>query len=158
IGTGSDLTERKLAERRITMLAHHDPMTGLLNRTKFTEQLNSCVARLERYGTPFSVLFLDLDQFKSVNDSRGHMAGDKLLTQVAQRIQGLVRETDLAARLGGDEFAIILPSDCNVDSVGQLAARMIEEIRQVYVIDDEQITIGVSIGIAMAPMNGTRPD
>ncbi|QDZ11215.1 putative bifunctional diguanylate cyclase/phosphodiesterase [Devosia ginsengisoli] len=158
IGTGSDVTERKLAERRITMLAHHDPMTGLLNRTKFTEQLNSCVARLERYGTPFSVMFLDLDQFKSVNDSRGHMAGDRLLTQVARRIQGLVRENDLVARLGGDEFAVILPNDCNVDSVGPLAARMIEEIKQVYVIDDEQINIGVSIGIAMAPMNGTRPD
>ncbi len=158
IGTGSDVTERKLAERRITMLAHHDPMTGLLNRTKFTEQLNSCVARLERYGTPFSVMFLDLDQFKSVNDSRGHMAGDRLLAQVARRIQGLVRENDLVARLGGDEFAVILPNDCNVDSIGPLAARMIEEIRQVYVIDDEQINIGVSIGIAMAPMNGTRPD
>ena len=158
IGTGSDLTERKLAERRITMLAHHDPMTGLLNRTKFTEQLNSCVARLERYGTPFSVMFLDLDQFKSVNDSRGHMAGDRLLTQVARRIQGLVRETDLVARLGGDEFAIILPNDCNVESVGGLADRLIEETRRAYLVDDDQINIGVSIGIAMAPMNGTRPD
>src|SRR5690606_18485363 len=158
IGTGSDLTERKLAERRITILAHHDPMTGLLNRTKFTEQLNSCVARLERYGTPFSVMFLDLDQFKSVNDSRGHMAGDRLLTQVARRIQGQVRETDLVARLGGDEFAIILPNDCNVESIGNLASRLIEVIKQGYVIDDDQINIGVSIGIAMAPMNGTRPD
>ena len=158
IGTGSEVTERKLAERRITMLAHHDPMTGLLNRTKFTEQLNSCVARLERYGTPFSVMFLDLDQFKSVNDSRGHMAGDRLLTQVARRIQGQVRETDLVARLGGDEFAIILPNDCNVESIGNLASRLIEVIKQGYVIDDDQINIGVSIGIAMAPMNGTRPD
>jgi len=158
IGTGSDITERKIAERRITMLAHHDPMTGLLNRTKFTEQLNSCVARLERYGTPFSVMFLDLDQFKSVNDSRGHMAGDKLLVMVARRILGLVRETDFAARLGGDEFAIILPNDCNVESVGRLAARLIEEIKRAYLIDDDQVHIGVSIGIAMAPMNGTRPD
>lgn len=158
IGTGSDVTERKIAERRITMLAHHDPMTGLLNRTKFTEQLNSCVARLERYGTPFSVMFLDLDQFKSVNDSRGHMVGDRLLTLVARRIQALVRETDLLARLGGDEFAIILPNDCNVESVGQLAVRLIEEIKRPYNLDEDQVSIGVSIGIAMAPMNGTRPD
>lgn len=158
MGTGSDVTERKIAERRITLLAHHDPMTGLLNRTKFTEQLNSCVARLERYGTPFSVMFLDLDQFKSVNDSRGHLAGDKLLVMVARRIQSLVRETDLAARLGGDEFAIILPNDCNVESVAGLAARLIEEIRAPYLIEDDQVAIGVSIGIAMAPMNGTRPD
>jgi diguanylate cyclase (GGDEF)-like protein/PAS domain S-box-containing protein len=158
IGTGSDVTERKLAEKRITMLAHHDPMTGLLNRTKFTEQLNSCVARLERYGTPFSVMFLDLDQFKSVNDTKGHMAGDKLLVQVARRIDGLVREADLAARLGGDEFAIILPNDADADNAARLAARLIEEIKQPYAIDGDHLTIGVSIGIAMAPMNGTRPD
>lgn len=158
IGTGSDVTERKLAEKRITMLAHHDPMTGLLNRTKFTEQLNSCVARLERYGTPFSVMFLDLDQFKSVNDSRGHMAGDKLLTQVARRIDSLVRESDIAARLGGDEFAIILPNDADADNAGRLAARLIEEIKQPYAIDGDHVAIGISIGIAMAPMNGTRPD
>jgi len=158
IGTGSDVTARKVSERRITMLAHHDPMTGLINRTKFTEQLNSCVARLERYGTPFSVMFLDLDEFKSVNDSRGHMAGDRLLTLVARRIQGMVRETDLAARLGGDEFAIVLTNECNVDSVSGLARRLIEEIKRPYTIDGDHVTIGVSIGIAMAPMNGTRPD
>ncbi|MGB3339319.1 MAG: EAL domain-containing protein [Devosia sp.] len=158
IGTGSDVTERKLAERRITMLAHHDPMTGLRNRTRFTEQLNGCVARLERYGTPFSVMFLDLDQFKSVNDSRGHLAGDRLLVQVARRLQSMVRETDVTARLGGDEFAVILPNDCNVESVGRLAARMIEEIGRSYLIDGEEVEVGVSIGIAVAPMNGTRPD
>ncbi len=158
IGTGSDITQRKLAERRITMLAHHDPMTGLLNRTKFTEQLNSCVARLERYGTPFSVMFLDLDQFKSVNDSRGHMAGDRLLVMVARRIQGLVRETDFAARLGGDEFAIIFPNLCDVDQLGALASRIIGEIRRPFQFDDDQISIGVSIGMAMAPLNGTRAD
>ena len=158
IGTGSDVTDRKLAERRITMLAHHDPMTGLLNRTRFTEQLNSCVARLGRYGTPFSVMFLDLDQFKSVNDSRGHMAGDRLLTQVARRIQAMVRETDVTARLGGDEFAIILPNDCSVENMGRLAMRLIEEIKRPYVVDDDQVSIGVSIGIAMAPANGTQPD
>lgn len=158
IGTGSDITERKIAERRITMLAHHDPMTGLLNRTKFTEHLNSCVARLERYGAPFSLMFLDLDQFKSVNDGRGHLVGDKLLVQVAKRIHAMVRDTDLAARLGGDEFAIILPNDSNADKVGALAARVIEEIKRPCAIDGEQIHIGVSIGIAIAPMNGTRPD
>ena len=158
MGTASDVTERKMAERRITMLAHHDSMTGLLNRTKFTEQLGSCVARLERYGTPFSVMFLDLDQFKSVNDSRGHMAGDRLLVQVAKRIQGLVRETDLPARLGGDEFAIILPNDSNADGIALLASRLIEEIKRPYQLDDDHVSIGVSIGIAMAPVNGTRPD
>lgn len=158
LGTGSDVTERKIAERRITMLAHHDPLTGLLNRTKFTEHLNSCMGRLERYGTPFTVMFLDLDQFKSVNDSRGHLAGDKLLVQVARRLQATLRETDLTARLGGDEFAVILPNDGNEERVGRLAARLIEAIARPYEIDGEEIKLGVSIGIALAPANGSRPD
>lgn len=158
IGTGSDITQRKMTERRITMLAHHDSMTGLLNRTKFTEHLNSCVARLERYGTPFAVMFLDLDHFKSVNDSRGHMAGDKLLVQVAKRLGEVMRDTDLAARLGGDEFALILPSECEDHDVMALAERLIEQIRQPYTIDEEYVVIGVSVGIAMAPLNGTRSD
>jgi diguanylate cyclase (GGDEF)-like protein/PAS domain S-box-containing protein len=158
IGTGSDVTERKLAEYRITMLAHHDPMTGLLNRSKFTEQLNSCVARLERYGTPFSVMFLDLEQFKAVNDARGHLVGDKALTRVAHRIQAMVRETDLAARLGGDDFAILLPNDSNVDGLGRLAMRLIEEIKRPIVIDGEPVSIGVSVGVVMAPLNGNQAD
>ncbi len=159
MGTTSDITERKAAERRITVLAHHDSMTGLLNRTKFTEQLGSCVARLERYGTPFAVMFLDLDHFKSVNDSRGHMAGDRLLVQVARRIQSLVRETDLVARLGGDEFALILPHDTDPDHLSVLATRLIDAIREPYQVDgDDPVSIGVSVGIAIAPVNGTRPD
>ncbi len=158
IGTGSDITERKIAERRITTLAHHDSMTGLLNRIKFTEQLGLCVSRLERYGTPFTVLFLDLDQFKAVNDTRGHMAGDRLLVQVATRIKALVRDTDMAARLGGDEFAILLPNDADAEGVRDLATRLIAEIRAPFEIDGDQVSIGVSIGIAMAPLNGTRPD
>ena len=98
-------------------LAHNDALTGLLNRGKFTDHLKQCVARLERYGSPFTLLFLDLDQFKSVNDSRGHLIGDKLLIQVAHRIRSCVRESDIVARLGGDEFAIILsrPSENDGD-------------------------------------------
>src|SRR5690606_22960659 len=82
LGTVSDISERKISERRITLLAHHDSLTGLLNRTRFTEQLALNEARLERYGTPFTVMYLDLDQFKGVNDSKGHMAGDRLLVAV----------------------------------------------------------------------------
>lgn len=158
IGTGSDVTQQKLAEKRITTLAHNDSLTGLLNRTKFTEHLNQSVARLERYGSSFSILFLDLDQFKAVNDSRGHITGDKLLAQVAKRITTLVRENDCVARLGGDEFAILLTNEVAPEHCAGLAARLIEDIRRPYLIDDEAISIGVSIGIAIAPINGTRPD
>jgi diguanylate cyclase (GGDEF)-like protein/PAS domain S-box-containing protein len=158
VGAGSDVSERKIAERRMTRLAHHDTMTGLLNRTKFTELLNQAVARLERYGAPFSVLYLDLDQFKSVNDTRGHMVGDKLLVQVAQRVQRAVRDTDVVARLGGDEFAIILPNDAMAENVAKVAARLLDDVKRPYDIEGELVSVGVSIGIALAPMNGTQPD
>jgi len=158
IGTASDITTERLAERRISFLAHNDALTGLLNRGKFTDHLKQCVARMERYGSPFTLLFLDLDQFKSVNDSRGHLIGDKLLIQVGQRIRACVREKDIVARLGGDEFAVILNRPSENDETAALAARLVESISEHYVIDEEIISIGVSIGIAIAPINGTRPD
>jgi diguanylate cyclase (GGDEF)-like protein/PAS domain S-box-containing protein len=158
IGTASDVTTEKIAERRINYLAHNDALTGLLNRGKFTEHLKSCVARLERYGSPFAVLYLDLDQFKAVNDSRGHLIGDRLLVEVGRRIRAAARETDVVARLGGDEFAIILTSGCDVSAASALAARLVEEVGRAYEFEEEVVVIGVSIGIALAPVNGTRPD
>jgi len=158
IGKGADVTERKRAERRITMLAHHDPLTGLINRTKFTEQLNNCVARLERYGTPFTIMFLDLDQFKLVNDSKGHLVGDKLLAQVAQRVKALTRHFDFAARLGGDEFAILLTDECDAERSAALATSLIAAVSEPFDFEEGTISVGISIGIAMAPINGTRPD
>jgi diguanylate cyclase (GGDEF)-like protein/PAS domain S-box-containing protein len=158
LGTGSDITERKIAERRITLLAHHDSLTGLLNRTKFTEQLSLNVARLERYGTPFAIMFLDLDQFKGVNDSKGHMAGDRLLAEAARRMQALLGEIDIVARLGGDEFAILLPDTGDRAAVETLAVRLVSAMREPFNIESDMFLIGASIGIAMAPGDGIRPD
>ena len=149
---------RRIAERRINYLAHNDALTGLLNRAKFTEHLKQCVARLERYGSPFVVLYLDLDRFKAVNDSRGHLIGDRLLAKVAKRIRPPLREADIAARLGGDEFAIILNNNCDVDETAVLAQRLVETVSKRYEFDEDDVSIGVSIGIAIAPLNGTRPD
>ena len=158
IGTAADITAEKLAEKRVNFLAHNDTLTGLLNRAKFTEQLKLSVARLERYGSPFSILFLDLDEFKKVNDSRGHLIGDRLLTEVSKRIRSSIREADLAARLGGDEFAIVLNGNCSSDETAALAARLVKMVGEPYQFEEETVSIGVSIGIAMAPINGIRPD
>lgn len=158
LGSASDITSERLAERKVNFLAHHDSLTGLLNRGKFTEHLRQAVARLERYGSPFTVLYLDLDQFKPINDSRGHLVGDKLLMQVAGRISSAIRDTDVAGRLGGDEFAIILTNNCDADATAKLASRMIGAISKPYTVDDEIMSVGVSVGIAIAPINGTRPD
>ena len=104
------------------------------------------------------MLYLDLDQFKAVNDSRGHMIGDRLLVQVSKRIKSALREADIAARLGGDEFAIILNNNYDADETAALAHRLVETVSQPYEFDDDIVSIGVSIGIAIAPINGTRPD
>jgi diguanylate cyclase (GGDEF)-like protein/PAS domain S-box-containing protein len=158
IGTASDVTAEKNSERRINYLAHNDALTGLLNRAKFTEHLKQSVARLERYGSPFVVLYLDLDQFKAVNDSRGHLIGDKLLVKVSKRIRATLRDGDVIARLGGDEFAVILNNSSDAAETAALAQRLVENISKRYELDDETVTVGCSIGIAIAPINGTRPD
>lgn len=158
IGTGSDITQRKLAERRITTLAHHDGLTGLLNRARFNEHLNQSVSRLERYGSPFAVMLLDLDRFKAVNDSQGHRAGDQVLIEVARRISGQLRDSDIAARLGGDEFAILLPGEGSEEVARGLAARLVADIRLPILMGSKDVTVGASIGVAIAPGAGSEAD
>jgi len=158
IGTMSDITTEVRAKETLSFLAYNDGLTGLSNRSHFTKRLNECVARLERYGSPFAVLYLDLDKFKAVNDSRGHQMGDQLLVQVGRRLGGLVRDTDVVARLGGDEFAIIMPDGADAEALASLAKRLIAVIEQPFTIEGEELIIGLSVGIALAPTNGTRPD
>ncbi|MEM9279296.1 MAG: EAL domain-containing protein, partial [Pseudomonadota bacterium] len=153
----SDRTGERNAEEEKSRLALSDPLTGLMNRARFSEEIDRETAKLERYGTNFTLMFLDLDKFKLVNDMRGHMVGDKLLRLVSERILACVRETDSVARLGGDEFAIIMRNECDAGAAARLAARLLQSVSRKYEIDGEFHTIGVSIGIALAPMNGTRP-
>jgi diguanylate cyclase (GGDEF)-like protein/PAS domain S-box-containing protein len=147
-----DITERKKVEHRIAYLAHHDGLTGLANRTALLQKIDEAGARWRRRREAFSVLLLDLDRFKQVNDSMGHPAGDRLLTEVAARLKPLLRETDVLARLGGDEFAIIQSGDGDSDpreGAAALARRIIEGIGRPFAMDRGEITIGTSIGIAL---------
>ncbi len=157
-GVCSDISVQKTSEERVRFLAHNDALTGLVNRTQFTDQLNQKVSRLERYGTPFSVLYIDLDSFKIVNDSKGHPVGDKLLSLVGDRLRAEVREVDVLARIGGDEFAIIMDLKEDGASEAALSERIIKSLSTPFEIDGDIISIGASIGIAKAPINGTRPD
>ena len=118
--THEDITERARNEKRIAFLAQHDLLTGLANRALFSEKLEDAAKRLRRHGTTFTVLMLDLDKFKNVNDTLGHPAGDQLLVEVAQRLRSSLRDTDVLARLGGDEFAIIQENEKN-QSEGAIA-------------------------------------
>ena len=152
-----DITERRSAEARIAHLARHDGLTGLPNRTQLIERLEDAQPRLAR-GAHFALLCLDLDRFKQVNDTLGHPIGDKLLQKVTRRLKAAVRETDIVARLGGDEFAIIQDSANQPEDVTALAARLVREVSEPYVIDGHRIIIGTSIGIALAPNDGVSAE
>jgi diguanylate cyclase (GGDEF)-like protein/PAS domain S-box-containing protein len=150
-----DLSERKKAEDRIRYLAHHDQLTGLANRAFFLEMIEEAGARVRRYGEPFAVFMLDLDRFKSVNDTLGHPAGDALLRAVTKRLNTTLREVDFLARLGGDEFAVIQRGGGNQrEAATALARRIIAALGDTYDLDGHQVSIGTSIGIALAPTNG----
>ena len=147
---------RRNAEK-ITHMARHDSLTGLPNRVLFQERAEMAVAELGR-GRPFSMLCLDLDRFKAVNDGLGHGAGDQLLRGVAERIRSCLRETDTAARLGGDEFAIIIKDAPLPDHAALVARRVIDVVSRPYEIQGHEVRIGVSIGIASAPGDGHDAD
>jgi diguanylate cyclase (GGDEF)-like protein len=157
VGIHQDVTEATKAEAQINHLAHHDALTGLPNRMLFKTRLEESLKHVPR-GEQVAVLCLDLDHFKAVNDTLGHPIGDKLLEVVARRLTECVRETDTVARLGGDEFAIIVSGGAEPERVTSLASRIIEVIGQSYGIGGHQVMTGTSIGIALAPIDGTTPD
>jgi diguanylate cyclase (GGDEF)-like protein len=157
VATQEDITERRHAEQQITHLAHHDALTDLPNRALFRERLEQELERARR-GEQLAVLYIDIDEFKSVNDSLGHPAGDELLKAVASRLQSCVREADFVARLGGDEFAIVQTGIKQPCDVVDLVRRIYEAIREPYECLGHQVATDASIGIALAPNDGTDLD
>jgi diguanylate cyclase (GGDEF)-like protein len=145
-----------LANRRVLELAQTDILTGLPNRAFFLEQLEEVDSYKRRGSGAFSILMLDLDRFKNVNDSLGHAAGDALLRQVALRLKSAIRSADVLARLGGDEFAII-QAGCDDQRAGSidLATRIAKLIAEPFLLQGNQVEVGTSIGIAMAPEHGS---
>jgi diguanylate cyclase (GGDEF)-like protein len=154
-----DITERRRAEAEIVHLARHDVLTGLANRAEFNARLEEASRRLKRNGGNLAVMMIDLDRFKAVNDTLGHLAGDQLLSEVARRLQSTVRDTDVLARLGGDEFAIIQEGGADQrEGAVALALRIIEAISVPFDLNGQQVEVGTSIGIALAPEDGVEPD
>lgn len=153
-----DVTERKQAEARIAHMAHHDALTDLPNRVLFRERMAKALEQRGRGDTSMGVLCLDLDNFKLVNDTLGHPLGDRLLEAAAARIERTVREGETAARLGGDEFAILVPELSAPEELGALARRLIEVVGEPYKIEDLVVTVGTTIGIAVAPGDGDDAD
>ena len=157
VATLEDITEEKRAEERIVHVAHHDALTGLPNRILFAEQLEQALKRVRR-GERLAVFYIDLDHLKRVNDTLGHPIGDKLLKGVADRLRGCVRDIDTVGRLSGDEFAIIQSSIDGPADAGALAIRIREAIRAPADLNGHQVVMDASIGISIAPDNGTEPD
>ena len=157
VTTLEDITERRRVEDRITHLAHYDALTDLPNRALFHEQLKRELARIAP-GEQLAVLYIDIDEFKSVNDTLGHLIGDELLKSVAVSLGRCVRDTDFVARLGGDEFAIVQTGIRTADDVTGLVTRVLDTIREPYECLGHQVTTDASIGIALAPQHGTDLD
>jgi diguanylate cyclase (GGDEF)-like protein len=157
VTTHEDITERRQSDQRIAHLAHYDALTDLPNRVLFHEQLKRELACVTA-DRQLAVLYVDIDEFKSVNDSLGHMIGDELLKALAIRLRGCVREGDFVARLGGDEFAIVRTTVKTADDVDELVMRALDAIREPCECLGHQLTTDASIGIALAPQHGSDLD
>lgn len=148
LGSMMDVTERKSLEDQLTHQALHDPLTNIANRALFKDRVDHALTKLGRSNSSLAVLFLDLDNFKSINDSQGHAAGDKLLIAVAGRLQDCLRNADTAARLGGDEFAVLVESMFRPDEAVMIAERILSVFKQPFIVEGKEIFVGTSIGIA----------
>ncbi len=158
LSVGMDITARKKAEMRLAWLADHDSLTGLYNRRRFTRELNDAVAAARRYRRTGALLFLDLDQFKYINDTSGHHAGDRLLQRLGELLPSILREVDVIGRLGGDEFAVIL-NQATADEAVQVTKKILAHICEIEFPVGEQIhKLSASIGIALFPDHGTTTE
>lgn len=160
IGVTRDITAQKVAEERIAHLAFHDPLTGLANRALFADRLRLAIGRLGRQPGWVAVFVVDLDWFKVVNDSLGHLGGDEVLRRIAGRLERAVRPTDTAARLGGDEFIVVaeFPSGDGHAGVEACVGRVLESIRRPIVIDGQALTVTASIGVAVTSAGDADPE
>ncbi|MFT3733992.1 MAG: EAL domain-containing protein [Rhodocyclaceae bacterium] len=154
----SDITERKASEARIAFLAHHDPLTALPNRTLFQDRLEQALARAERSEQKVALLFLDLDRFKTINDSLGHIAGDRLLRAVAERLSFCVRDTDTVCRQGGDEFLIVLSDLLDAEVPARIAEKILRKLAEPFDLEGHTLGTSFSIGIAVYPDDGRSTD
>lgn len=148
------LTERRYSEMRLDMLANHDPLTGLPNRSYFQDFLGHALARAQREKSQVSLLFIDLDRFKHINDSQGHEVGDQVLRVVANRLDEQLRADDFVARLGGDEFAVIMIHPPASRAASRVARKLIKALAESFKIDQRRYAIGASIGISVFPDDG----
>jgi diguanylate cyclase (GGDEF)-like protein/PAS domain S-box-containing protein len=157
-GTVEDITGRKSYEQQVEYQATHDILTGLPNRSLLADRLQQCMNFANRYCSKIAVAFIDLDQFKLINDSMGHHIGDQLLITMAERLSGCVREADTVVRLGGDEFVLLLTSLHKAEDISQSMLRVLAAVAEPCLIEGREFIVSCSIGIALYPDDGNEPN
>lgn len=158
LGASFDITERKEQEEELRVSATHDPLTALPNRRLLEDRLKVALAQASRKNLRVGVILMDLDNFKQVNDRLGHLAGDELLVELARRLCALVRGGDTVARLGGDEFVLVVPEINQPRDAQKVARRILEAIRQPFIINGEELSVSSSLGTAIFPDHGGSPE
>ncbi|PWV74535.1 sensor domain-containing diguanylate cyclase [Halomonas sp. A11-A] len=158
IGVARDVTALRQAEDELRYLAHHDALTGLTNRSLFYDRLESALHAAHRHQSGLALLFLDLDDFKRINDAHGHAVGDRVICSVARRLEGCVRETDTVARMGGDEFTVLLTDIHSTDAVSRKVEQILAVLSQPLGGELDGIAPSCSIGVACYPYDGEDAD
>lgn len=158
IGQFTDNTEQKQSQEKLEFLAFHDPLTGLANRALFQDHVTQSIQNAERNKTLCAIIYLDLNEFKPLNDTFGHAFGDKVLVQASGRLRDIVRKADTVSRQGGDEFAILLNETASIEAAVLVAQKIISSLRQPMQIDDQTVSIGASAGISVYPEHGDGAD
>ncbi|MCA1770896.1 MAG: sensor domain-containing diguanylate cyclase, partial [Halomonas sp.] len=158
IGVARDVSALRQAEEELRYLAHHDPLTGLTNRSLFYDRLASAINAAHRYQSGLALLFLDLNDFKLINDVHGHAMGDRVICSVARRLEGCVRETDTVARMGGDEFTVLLTDIPSSDALSAKVEQILAALAEPLGADFVGIVLSCSIGVARYPADGEDAD
>ena len=153
-GVGSDVTEQRESAEKIAHMARYDTLTGLPNRLHLTESLGKAMENAAEWNGRWGIMMIDLDRFKAVNDTLGHLVGDRLLARVSERLRAIMTANELCGRLGGDEFAVVVRDASDADYVSELARRIIETLSRPYEIDQHTLYIGASVGTAVGPRDG----
>ena len=154
----AELDAARTTKEELRTLAYHDDLTGLPNRSLLHDRLGLAIAHCLREASHLAVLFLDLDDFKSVNDSLGHSVGDRLLVELATRIRSSVRAGDTVARFGGDEFVVLLDTVTGAADAARVAAKVLDAVRAPFRLDDHEVAVAASVGVSVYPGDGTSPE
>ena len=158
VGICHDISERRKFTEHIAFLAKYDGLTGCANRREFIEGLSTAIDACQSNGRKIAVLFIDLDGFKQINDNHGHQVGDSLLKLIAKRFQKTLRDSDLLGRVGGDEFVVSIILDSKGETASHIASRLMESLKEPFIIDDRTLSVGASIGISLYPNDGLTAD